>query len=288
MRYSTYMLIAFSGLLLFNASCSKTVDTPNPLPGTKDSAFVLSEMIYSGLYNPGNNDFKNEFVYDTLGRVTTINSMSLNNGTYSAAEVITYYYNGSDTLPFKKTRRDITITNPFLESYFYYYDSQQRLIKDSANYDFEIDVNNYTYSNGKVISEGYAVSPDFPTDFYYINDTAFLNSAGEVSVVNTFRDPDHYSWKYTYDTHPNPLNLLNIRFAYPPFPVHDFLLEDFTASKNNVISVDDNNPPGYNQLVQTWTYDTSGYPTSADIVHDGGSVDDTRVLFHYKKTYKGL
>ncbi len=269
---------------VFIFSCGKDVpNTPAPPPVTNssDSQLVISTMVYSSIQNPGNSFFKYQFEYDVLKRVTKMTGLRLKNGAYSPEELSTYYYQGNDTLAFKKTVEAVSGSAQYSGIWLYYYDNQQRLMKDSSNDGSYIEVNDYKYLNNQIVSSGYVSHPADST-IYPSNDTAFLNGTGQVIQVNASYPFNSTSVTYSYDTHPGVLNLLNIRSTYRPFPINNHLLEDFVAIKNNVISIDNFQPIG-NIVTQAWTYDNSGFPNDVNITFSGSPNSDLNVAFLYKK-----
>ncbi len=149
------------------SSCQKDITEPTtpvipPVVNPNDSITVLSRLAYVDINSSATETEYREFAFDSLKRVQTITLFVYNNAVAVPALVDTYYYNGNDTLVSKKIEIDSDPQYGYLDSYFYFYDSRGRLIKDSIIHQPEIEVWNYTYSNATIIAKGIYYDPADP------------------------------------------------------------------------------------------------------------------------------
>lgn len=268
-------------------SCQKDLTDPMtpvtpPVVTPYDSVTLLSRIAFVEINNsPTDTITYYDFAFDSLKRVTTVRVYDVDNGVSIPAEIYTYYYNGNDTLAWKKTEIDTDPVYGYSITYYYLYDSQQRLIKDSTLYNPEVEVHHYIYSNTMIIMAGSFTNPTDPTNSFNMTDTGYIGATGDPVKTNSLYGVDYTSSTWHYDNHPNPLQLLNIRSTYHPFPIYNYFIEDFTLQKNNVIArIDDN---GSDLANYAYTYTASGYPSAVDISYVNVPVDNERLVFFYKK-----
>ena len=295
---NTLKLITLFFVCAFVQSCQKDlVDTQNPLVPpviiAHDSVIVLSKFLFVDI-NVSATDTTGsyEYVYDSLKRVTAINYYDGNNNTASLGEISTYYYKGSDTLAYKMTEKDFDPSYPHFFTTLYFYDNLKRLIKDSLIYspaDFEVD--QFNYSNNMIIATLEYTNNNDPRDNSIETDTGFIGTTGDVIKTNTLVNRGingYYIDNFTFDNNPNPFYQLNIRSTYNPVPDFNFFLEGYYLQKNNVVLDASEDPFNHTLLGQgtyTYTYNALGFPATVDIIYDGGSTDDTRMVFIYEKIF---
>lgn len=276
----TLPLIAVLFTCFIFASCKKEPADPTPpQPPLRDSVTLLSRIAYVDVSSsPTDTMGYRDFVYDSLRRVTSINLSPVDLSPY---EIFTYYYMGNDTLAWKKTDIDNDLVIGYTETYFYYYDNQQRLIKDSVVYDSIVEVHNYTYSNSMITMKGRIFDPYDPSYIFNERDTGFKGNSGDIIQTNSYYDSDSTKHFLAYDTHPNPFFPLNIRSTYNPIPGYNFFLEDLYFQKNNVTTI--HAPFNSSLEIYTYTYNAEGYPSSVSIHFEDVPQDDYKMVFFYKK-----
>ncbi|RZK64969.1 MAG: hypothetical protein EOO92_26880, partial [Pedobacter sp.] len=125
------------------------------------------------------------FKYDSLKRV--VERYSDDFSTNLPALEYKYYYNGSDSIPYKMLEYDgPTDTHP--QEYFFTFDNQQRIVKDSTRHYNNsgvldvLELINYSYVPGKMYAHTRQVStfPPSPPSQEIKLDTAILNSFGDI------------------------------------------------------------------------------------------------------------
>ena len=158
----------FSILVLQSCQKELTADTgnTNPPTGIADSSY-LSKIYYVEV-NGALTDTVNRvtYSYDNLKRVTAIRGVP--NSLYDVTQIsYDYYYNGSDSVPFRSRRIYVSANDPAQTQFRYdttiawhYYDNTGRNIKDSminsvadastpAPYYSVLELRTYSYGSGK-------------------------------------------------------------------------------------------------------------------------------------------
>jgi hypothetical protein len=280
MKFNVPQLFAGIILLAFFASCGKETSLENGTPGTVnpvpvDSGTYIDRIRYTDVTRNGLDSFTyvDQYKYDANKRLLSISSdsMFVNPGNQSFiglySHVINFYYNGTDTLPFKKTAVFKILSSGRKDSstnFFFY--SGNRLLKDSA---IDIYTNNppipdftntelsrFSYAPGKIFIERTGLF----TDTY---DTLLLDA--NENIINS-KSYDSFSGLefetvVTYDNKPNPLH------RYKPF--HLYIMvgpepnEDAMNGFNNHASMKNYDIAGGALLVDeayTYQYNTLGLP----------------------------
>ncbi len=286
-KFELPVIIAF---LLFLTSCQKQLDfenSSNNIITTADSIYL--DKIYE-LDIAGNKIDSVVFVYDNQKRVTSMGF----NYTLPDDYMYTYYYNGSDTLPFKSryirsdaTSSDTTIT-------YHTYNAGQRNLKDSAivsrlstgpfgSYTLLHEVVHYSYTTGKKYAYTDITYFFPPAGSLVREDTAVVDAGNNVvsSKANFSTTTLQNSSSLTYDTHVNPFSLLSNFKAHQRFPSGETLFFEYFPF-NNILSLTEVNQ-GASPITTkyTYTYKTNGLPATAIIIFN--ITDITRLQYTYKK-----
>jgi len=287
----TLKLIAILFVLILVQSCQKEIantDTPGipPVITPHDSVTVLSRFIFID-YRVSNTDTMgyNEILYDDLRRVATISLYDY--GKTIPSSVVTFYYNGNDTLAYKKTDIDPDPLYGYSDTHFYFYDNLNRLIEDSTLHSpMQVEVSKYNYSPTMIAAMISYVDNADPLNPYEEIDTGFVNTHGDIFAATMHNNyQEFYVDTLEYDTKPNPFYPLNIRSTFNPLPGFDFFLEDYYLQKNNVTLIHEESPlsSGMSATTFTYTYNASGLPFSVDMAYSFDQTDDYRIIFVYKK-----
>jgi len=216
-------LIAVLFVCAMITSCQK--NPVNALITSHDSVTLLSQFIFidtrvsatdtTGYY---------KYQYDSLQRVTTINIYDYISGTSSLSTVFTFYYHGSEGLAYKKTEVSADPSDMYSYATFYFYDNLQRLIKDSALYGTDVNVNQYKYTGMQITTSGSFIYSNDPVNPLNEADTGYVGSNGDVVKTNSLTfDSEYYTNNFTFDNHPNPFSQLNIHTTYNPMPGYNFI-----------------------------------------------------------------
>jgi hypothetical protein len=291
MKNILYFIAVLFACCLF-CSCQKEPVDPDPqappITTQHDSVTRLSQFIFidtrvSAVDTTGYYSYQ----YDSLQRVATINMYDYTTGTPSLSAVFTFYYQGSDSLAYKKTEVSVDLTDLYSYSTFYFYDNQQRLIEDSALYGADVNVNKYKYAGTQIVKSGSFIYASDPLNPVSEEDTGFIAVNGNVTTTNSLAlDGEYYINNFIFDSHPNPFNQLNIHFTYNPMPGFDFYLYDFMLQKNNALSETEENrlfPGNISSTTYSYTYNALGLPDMVNISDDNGPTDEPRIVFRYKK-----
>lgn len=282
--------ILFWGLI---QSCQKRDTTAYPVVPpviTDDSVVRLSKLVF---FDPAvsatDTSSVDIYAYDSQGRVTGINGYDYPDGSPELAGVITYYYSGTDSMPYKSVSEEVGFSS---DTTFYFYDGSQRLIGDSTvSIDFDLRkttaTGKYTYPAGMIVATGASGLDNEPVTFTS-SDTGFTGSTGDVTktVSTQLGTTNNITSYFSYDNHINPFYLLNIRSVLKPVPDFGFGIYGDYLQKNNVTSVTVENLPSSQSsftVTYTYTYNESGLPATADVLAPGGQTVEERLVYVYKK-----
>lgn len=309
-NYPISLLLAVLFILMLS-SCQKEISEGNGiLPGTTtnptntalgDSNY-LSRITYVQFQSGVSDTGITRFSFDNLKRVK---GSSLNEQDYS--DTTTYFYNGTEALPFKMimTSYDISGERDTTIKYFYY-NSASLLIRDStmdmyrpappSNDLVSKTIGLNTYSGNKIYRDEQTTDLYDPSGSYFpINylDTFTLDanrniidrrvmelSAGAVPVLTV----NHI----TYDTKPSPYISLNINNIFPIEPGEIDLTAKQLGSKNNRFTWSEelffngvsSGSVYHEDLTGLYTYKASGVPSILFVPYPG-STDYDKTGFEY-------
>ncbi len=248
-------------------ACKKDSITEQSAPSTvsADSNFI-SKVIRIQKRGTQIDSINTTYNYDNLKRVSLISS-TFNSASYSALYLNTYYYNGTDTIPFKMVETSSTnyanVINYDTTLSFYSYSNSKQLIKDSTliyrknnsfnSYDIYKSITTYSYSLNKIYSFNtystlYSLSPTSLSSYFTEFDTATLdvnkNIIGtKIKYVSYSTPPPPFppstsisfgEYIFTYGNNPSPFLRQNINLIFPSFEREsDFSLYRQIGNVNN-------------------------------------------------------
>ena len=207
----------------------------------------------------------------------------------------TYYYNASDTLPFKSRHIDVSLNSSDTTITYHFYDANKNNLKDSSilsllntgplgSYIFLTQVARYSYATGKKYSH---------TDITYIlpspgtdlrEDTAILDSRNNILSCKanfSFTSLQNTS-SLSYDNKISPFSLLSNFKAHQRFPSGETLFFEY-FSYNNILSLSETNQGSpINTTHYAYTYKPDGLPKTVTMTYNN-LPDTTRLLYSYKK-----
>lgn len=188
------------------------------------------------------------YTYDNLKRVTKLNIMSYGFDEEEPSDpIITtflYYYNGSDTLPYKSVYTVIEDSeNSTTETSFHFYDASGRKLKDSLLILNRSEVTEYSY-NGNIIT-GFT-NNYFDPAYSYVIDTAITDVRGNIVSHKSYRYRiSTMEWEpfkivsSTYDDNENPFSKLSNFKTFNPFLDDVYYYSTFTLYKfTNILKQD--------------------------------------------------
>lgn len=313
-----YLLLAM-GLFIF--SCQKEISpenngtTPPPPPSAGNDSTVLSMYIELDTLGATIDTLdKTIFEYDALKRITAIksteyaqNAPKLNINVPTEAGY--FYYNGSDTLPYKTI--EVAIDNDGNNDFhvdssisFLTRNASQQVTRDSVYY-FQFlrsqgaaqavihtSTSNYTIYADSVIennSELEIISGSIFNQVISKNKYVQTKANGNLLTENCFLfDNNAYrllrSATYSYDTKINPLKVYSTNY---PVSLNPYFSNNSYFFPNNFTSVtgtDNTVTPAYVDAENyTYIYNTSGYPKTVVISNPTNSVYDRKGIFFYTK-----
>jgi hypothetical protein len=259
---------------------------PNPTPDPIADSNYLDKIFYIDSSSIQKENEVLLFNYDNANRVISIyDSIGISPQTnLTINNKYLYYYNNSDTLPYKTINVDYFDSSlpPDTTVKFHFYDGTGQKIKDSilyseyngSNFTVWTDIQLYSYGLGKIYGEEF-MSYTNSTNYDLIRrDTGIINSYGD--IVNNQKyvyDPVTMSSTlfenstHEFDNHPSPFAKLSNFKTWAIFPNGDDLAEDLPQYHQNITYIlNDYLGGGVHQDIfdirGTFTYNQRGYPVS--------------------------
>ncbi|RYZ99552.1 MAG: hypothetical protein EOP47_16485 [Sphingobacteriaceae bacterium] len=210
------------------------------------------------------------FKYDSLKRVSElhyneefpVNSFELEKK---------YSYHNSDTIPYKMEEFDGP-TDIYPEEYYFTFDSQQRISKDSIRHynnsgDLDrLEIINYSYATGEIYAHTKITEYFLPIpDEYIEHDTATLNSFGDILTHKKYREQGsvsvlHLTSEFTYGTQSGPFAKSSIFKAHHLLPMGETFIDDLMTHKNLLTQLeqDENGTATMDEAYTDYQYNAAG------------------------------
>jgi len=280
------ILAGFIGTVL--VSCQKEVEGTLPGLVQGDSTFLdkviaLDTTLPSGLDTTS----KMTFTYDNAKRVIKVSEIY---GGNSGSSIADFYFNGTDSIPYKKISREIyTGIYDYTDTSFYVYSNgvvskDSTITHDNTNGVIGAAVVIYTVNGSninKVIREY-----NFNGGVFVLSNTS--NSTITVSIsggnivtqtlvtgMNAFQ-----SVQATYDNKPNPLYRI-FSVHYPELDTPTWIA--WLLQKNNPSNVQFQEMGGPSETESyIYSYRLDGYPTKFVYSSTTGVAASNKILFYYK------
>jgi hypothetical protein len=286
-------------IFIFASSCQKQINGLDPLPPTPvDSVKILDSSYLDKvilLDDNGIDTFELQtFNYDANKRLVLITDTTKSGGTISPG-FTRYFYNGNDTLPYKKVYVSAFEQFDSVVTYLFYDNAGKKTADSSRRFAIATNIDTlqqeyvtrYKYSADKIYGDlkNIEFSNNFK-DSTFSNelDTAIVDiNSNILSIIHgAFQAPKRLDY-FTYDTHTNPYFKLNILKTEQLFPEFHFGL-----AKNNLLTgdVQDNSVSDPTARIKdnyVYTYNSSGLPLTLKDIYTKGSNTYTDVyLYKYK------
>jgi hypothetical protein len=225
------------------------------------------------------------YFYDASKRVTLLTDSSLSNsGVLFVRKKQQYFYNGTDTLPYKSIMEETDGfgSQTYTTTTFFYYNAAGQKTGDSAimplppfaaPLESYVRVNSYQYTTGEIYGTGisrsiYTGSP--ATTDYISKDTAKLDARGNVIKNTKIKAApgsllaDTTISVMTYDGNPSPFAKLSNYKAYIVFPFGETFFHEY-VQKNNRLRMTENISGTFSSTFNEdftgfYSYRPDGYP----------------------------
>ena len=272
-------LLVVSLSLLF--SCEKeTVRDAATVPNATTKRLVIDRITIAFKSSPADTLWGFLFNYDSLKRVTTLSGVKYP-WSNAAEEIVSYHYHGTDTLPYE---REIVSPRIGQVSEQFEYDPTGRL----ASWRFgliNVDESLWKFTYGPQIIYTDINHQASGNPSYLSYDTAYFNSSGDQErAVGT---DIYFSFDYsmTWDQHPSPFSLLNIKASYFPRVTTYFDFIKLHYARHTLLTFNNNlDSVGPQPLVNlTYTYNGDGYPVTQDEISVDQAMNDFHRVYFYKK-----
>jgi len=231
------------------------------------------------------------FDYDNLKRVTHIRKKEQG---FPLDTLYSFFYSGNVSLPYK------TIHYPYDDEWFHFYDSQNRLIRDSLNMMSDTghiiyntrnyNIEEFTYAAGMILIKrtSHWYEPSNQTNGVSITTDTSLTDAS-INIVYTCWGSYKDTTRQTYSSTPNPISKLNIFPALHPYCFYEGD-PNFIRSPNLWVTASQRTRQpngiiyGSNDQRVNIVYNTADCPVSATIFSTGvsGGTFYTKEYFYYK------
>lgn len=280
-----------SGLMLILVSCEKEPSNENGIvPPTQLDDSTLLSMYVILTTQPNDTASKVLFTYDSKRRNTGIEIVDFSDGVVTRQYKSSFFYNGNDTLPFKKVA-----VSPFLqptdqdyinETCYYYYDkatlTTDSTIQNSQSLLYTI-VNTYEYQVDRIINN-VTTYYDEPTTIYTNSDTIYLTYRNG-NIIKQVEAPFSIDFTFAYDSHPNPFNRTQYKIVldnrWPYYFMETLIPEIF--GNNNAVEVKQSFGVHKFHHKNTYEYKENGYPKKVDFVDQNDLSQSWTGIYFYTK-----
>ncbi len=264
------------------------------------------------------------YQYDNLKRVITIIDTSNEPNVPFPIwfDKTNYFYNGSDTLPYKEIAYIDVVGGPSPRkdtiNRFFTYDINGQLVLDSTiksskgistiggNTIFAVTkyIYKYSYSANKIFNFGQVTNLQNPNGIglqYTTIDTATLDATGNVlsvnsmSINNTMNTPPSFVWtNFIYDNKPSPISNQNIKKLYTYNYLGDkyYNIETGFTPFNNILKINQSYTLFVNgntslyfrdyDYSNIYTYYPNGFPSFTFINYPAPPAYSSKQIFIYK------
>ena len=270
-------------LMIALHSCAKEAD--DPLTTTNEVSGKLKKVSYFNDNKMGNSS---AFEYDGSNRVVKINGESYDSTRgFRSATITTFFYQGSNELPYKNIRQRSNPTG--LDSTLYLFDNQNRIIQrdyyqDGKHWSQE----KFTYPSAMYVINDFWVAEVLSNDLKILrkDSLALDNNNNVIAQTNILKQPYSYTDKVnlTYDTKKNPVSRINIYKS----PV--FFSVDLGSGSNNVkesiqiFGPNINNEMTRNTFTFHYEYSSNDFPVKAllkQIFSRANDTTNTLITYEY-------
>lgn len=253
-------------ILLILSSCNKESENkPQSLP-PNDSIYISKIIeLDDNFAAPLDSVYKIECKYDNQHRIINFIEIYYLNSpiTTDTPKIVTLYYNGSDSIPYKATmlKNNSTPSETF-ETHFYTFSNSnpRQLIYDSIRYTALATGN----TGLKVITCNYYA--DSTVVFERYQNQKMKYNIIKVNGNITFQDDGLVTSNQTYDANPNPLFklkfLLNEFYRIGAEYNENYYLE---FEKNNLTEINNENSLLHTKFRYYYIYNSNGHPLEVSI-----------------------
>ncbi len=264
--------ILFFGLLtLIIYSCQKpTVDKRVESTQSDSTALVMYVDLDTTQIKGKDTLIVQKYDYDNLKRIINTYYIDYNSGVPDGLFQTRFYYNGADTLPFKRieTYYDLssgTVNNPGVGYYSY---KDGKVLSDSVSFSnnplFYL-VRKYSYVNNKItetIADNSTPQNIEVHKFYQIKNNENTTLQTDSTFFNGALMGGSQTFSFSYDTKNNPFYNLPQPFIDRSTPYYSMetYSEEMVYEKNNPIEI----TSGFH-LKYVYEYKPNGYPSVARV-----------------------
>jgi hypothetical protein len=296
---------AIALLLIILSSCQKELSSENNPPpngtNTTDSNYLYKDIsVYDHSTGGPADSSVDTYTYDTRKRVTQLKTVYYpDSGAATDSSEVSFYYNGTDTLPNKLIDQGIQFgSSTYSDVHFPTYDAQGRFVYDSSIVTYNGPTTTIiqtivtrTFKSAYVIftqkDSAIVIAPNSSVHSYTV-DTGWTDPNQNIIKNNNWEEGYSTPFisnkgNYTYDNKPSPYTRLNIfNLLYNIHSIKEF----FSPQYNNIVSYYNEDygygsPPIIYSISFTNTYNSQGLIIKAIGTNNYG--DPTRKYFLYKK-----
>lgn len=272
-------------------SCNKEISVENVVdsPASNDS-ITLSKIIYIDTSQASGLDTLEvlNFKYNNAKRLIESDEIYYDIGIPDGRYKTVLFYNGTDTLPYKKTTTfsDLPSGNITDLHTGYYTYSNGKVIFDSVvttSYPYPVS-RRYTYLNDKIIVTNYLY--DLPTPWVTTQNIYFTkNNGNTILQKDTVNVSTIHMFSFQYDNKNNPFYGLQFSSIEGPVPYY------FMETHNDAMVFEKNNPTDINQFENSYNfhykyyyeYNANGYPKVARVHNQNDPTNFFKMLYFYTK-----
>ena len=289
-------LLIISGIIIY--SCQKEPSSNTPPIVTRDDSTTLLMYIDLDTTQAAGLDTLNiqKYSYDNSKRLMKSAYIEYESGMPAHFSITNLYYNGTDTLPFKKTETnyDSPGGTAGLSDTAYYIYNGDKIISDSvrSGYNSFPVVGKYAYDNNKVTETrlDYSLTPPAYPYSHEVYLTK-INGNTTLQMDTTFLDgvlSSSTRFSFVYDVKINPFYNIPQPFVERSFPYYDgeTYSEEMVYEKNNPTDINETGDPfgtGAFHFKYFYEYKSNGYPSVARVYDQDDPSNFYKRIFIYTK-----
>jgi len=282
-----------STLLIFAilTICSCTKESSNdPIVTTNDSITLIKYVDLDTTQIVGLDTLVvNKITYDNSKRLKESNTTEYSSGIPNKLFQNILFYNGVDTLPFKKTQTisDLPSGTVTGTSIGYYNYSNNKLVSDSAIYYYNTTTyysRHYSYESDKIIETTYIYYSSVPT---ITTRSIYLtkNNGNTILQKDTVIGFYTHNFSFQYDNKNNPFYGRPQAFVDRSLPYYDMetFSEEMAYEKNNPTEINEFENSYNFHFKYLYEYKPNGYPSVARVYDQNDPLNFFKRIFIYTK-----
>jgi hypothetical protein len=282
------LLLGFLSLIICSCQKEKTQDRRTENPQSDSTTLAMYIDLDTTQVSGSDTIEVQKYKYDNSKRLLESDYIEYNGNAPDGITITKLFYNGTDTLPFKKTESYYELPSGNLvntpDTGYYFY-SQGRVISDSIishSNSSSYFVRKFSYNNNK-ITESIAENTTPPSTYLHLFYQTKNNGNTSLQIDSTFYNGNNIggtqTFSFSYDTKNNPFYNMPQSFIERGDPYYNMetYSEEMIFEKNNPTEIKEE----AFHLKYVYEYNINNFPSVAKIYDD----PDNDPTYYYKRVF---